>query len=74
MSTENEEGSPMEMGTAFYGRTRRVLLPRALAVTVTHNCTEAPLILRRSDERADHAAMVTGTVQHVEPEVLTLCL
>src|SRR6185312_11689362 len=42
------------------------------SVVVTDDHTEAPLILRRSDERTDHAAVVAriARIEYVQPKVI----
>src|SRR5438552_13185888 len=51
----------------------RVRLSPALGVAAHDDGAEPPLILRRSQKRADHAAIVTRltVVQHIQPEVIT---
>ena len=48
----------------------------ALAITVRDNGTEAPLVLRRRDERTDHPAEVPwlSVIQNVQPEVVAFRL
>ena len=51
-----------------------LLSPTALGIAARHNRTEASLILRGSDERAHHAAIVVpvAVVQDVQPEVIAV--